>query len=204
MCIKVTTRERVENAADSIIRNEGVEKLTMRRLAQEADVALKTPYNLFGSKTGVLIALLDRATSALVEKLLADSSALVLKQTFNALSTLERFYTADEAYYRMIFWAVMTSEHPDERAAAHANIVDLVSAKIAEAHAAKELRAQTDIALLGEQLGLNLLANLGSWAGGHLSMRDTIKHTTTVWHALLLPHMTKRSRLALAADIKIT
>ena len=104
----------------------------------------------------------------------------------------------------MIFWAVMTSEHQEERTAAHANIINLVSAKVIEARAAKELRAPTDVTLLGEQLGLNLLANLGSWAGGHLSMQDTIRHTTTVWRALLVPHMTKRSRLALTESLELS
>ncbi|MEM1142714.1 MAG: TetR/AcrR family transcriptional regulator [Pseudomonadota bacterium] len=191
------TRERVEQAAEAIVRKEGVSGLTMRRLAEKADVALKTPYNLFGSKTGVLLALLDRTTTALLDELLADQSSLAIRQLLNALDTLGRFYRADEDYFRVIFWAVMTSDHPQERAAAHANIIAIVSAKTAEALAKKELAADTNAEALGEQLGLNLLANLGSWAGGHLSMAETIEHTRAVWIALLSTKATRKAKTAL-------
>lgn len=196
--INVSARERIEKAAEEIIRTEGINGLTMRHLAETAEVALKTPYNLYGSKTGVLLTLLDRTTNALLIELLSDDSPLVLQKLFNALAALGRFYSEDEDYLRLIFWAVMTSNHPEERAAAHANIVAIVSANITEAHAEKELKPKVEPAVLGEQLGLNLLANLGSWAGGHLSMGATIAHTKSVWLALIAPHATKKSEATLA------
>ena len=195
---KLSTKERTEKAAEDIIRTEGIDGLTMRHLAEKAEVALKTPYNLYGSKTGVLLALLDRTTNALLLELFNDDSPLVLQKLFNALATLGRFYGDDEDYMRLIFWAVMTSNHPEERAAAHANIVAIVSANITEAHAQKELNPKLEPSVLGEQLGLNLLANLGSWAGGHLSMDATISHTKSVWLALITPHATKKSKATLA------
>ncbi|MEO0437285.1 MAG: TetR/AcrR family transcriptional regulator [Pseudomonadota bacterium] len=184
---EVSARKRVLSTAESIIRSNGVDALTMRRLANEASVALKTPYNLFGSKTGVLLDLLNQATIALVENLATDQDEPAVIQLFKALVTLETFYADDEEYYRTIFWAVMTSDHPEERAAAHANIVALVTLKIKEASSNGELKQSAGPMELGEQLGLNLLANLGSWAGGHLSIQVTIAHTRTVWAALLTP-----------------
>ncbi|MEM1401908.1 MAG: TetR/AcrR family transcriptional regulator [Pseudomonadota bacterium] len=195
----MSTKERIEKAAEGIIRTQGIDGLTMRHLAETAEVALKTPYNLYGSKTGVLLALLDRTTNALLLELMSDDSPLVLQKLFNALATLGRFYSEDEDYLRLIFWAVMTSNHPQERAAAHANIVAIVSANITEAHAEKELSPKLEPAILGEQLGLNLLANLGSWAGGHLSMEATISHTKSVWLALIAPQATKKAKTTLAA-----
>ena len=51
---KEEKRARIREAAARIIRSEGIGKLTMRRLAEEAGVSLRTPYNLIGSKTDVL------------------------------------------------------------------------------------------------------------------------------------------------------
>ena len=193
------TKDRIERAAETLIRKNGVSGLTMRGLAAEASVALKTPYNLYGSKTAVLIALLNQATSALMTALAADESSFSLGKLFSALDCLEEFYGADETYYRSIFWAVMTSDHPEERSAAHANIVELVTLMVNEALSARELKQQANAKDLGEQLGLNLLANMGSWAGGHLSIKDTVKHTKSVWLALLLPYASKKSVAGLKA-----
>ena len=48
---KQRNRDRILTAADEIIRKDGLEALSMRHLADYAGVSLRTPYNLFGSKT---------------------------------------------------------------------------------------------------------------------------------------------------------
>jgi AcrR family transcriptional regulator len=52
-------REQILDAARRLIRATGGTDFPMRRLAEEAEVSLVTPYNLFGSKSGVLYALLS-------------------------------------------------------------------------------------------------------------------------------------------------
>ncbi len=58
---KAENRDRILTAAAKIIRQEGFERLTMRHLAESADVSLRTPYNLIGSKTQILLGLLEGA-----------------------------------------------------------------------------------------------------------------------------------------------
>src|SRR5689334_17684663 len=50
-------RRRILEAAAQLIRASGGAGLSMRTLAERAEVSLATPYNLFGSKSGVLTAL---------------------------------------------------------------------------------------------------------------------------------------------------
>src|SRR5262249_32484158 len=50
-------RGRIPDAAAQLIRATGGTGLSMRTLAERAEVSLATPYNLFGSKGGVLMAL---------------------------------------------------------------------------------------------------------------------------------------------------
>jgi AcrR family transcriptional regulator len=54
---KDTNRKRLIDAAFTLFREGGEEALTMRRLAAEAGVSEATPYNVFKSKTGVLVAM---------------------------------------------------------------------------------------------------------------------------------------------------
>ena len=57
---KQRNRDRILAAAETILREEGPERLSMRYLAEYAGVSLRTPYNLFGSKTDILAELLTR------------------------------------------------------------------------------------------------------------------------------------------------
>lgn len=180
------TRARIERAAEAIIRADGISALTMRRLADQAAVALKTPYNLFGSKTGVLTALLNRVTDILMAELTSDEAAPSLADLVLTLDRLAAFYATDEVFYQGVFWEVMKSGDPEARTQAHGNIIDLITGLIQSAQTTGDLKPGTDPVLLGGQLGLNLLANLGMWAGGHMSITDTVTQTKAVWIALLL------------------
>lgn len=181
-----SAHDRILAAATAIIRDQGVGALTMRGLADSAKVALKTPYNVFGSKTGVLIALLDRVNTDLLNDLDMADDQHVLVGLIATLDQIRRFYARDEAYCRGIFWEIMISDHPEAKSAAHANIIAIVTERMQAAHAAGELADGADPVALGTQLGLNLLATMGMWAGGQLSIADTMAHTRLMWVAVLL------------------
>jgi len=59
-------RDAVLNAALRLLDAEGVEALTMRRLASELGVSAMTPYRYVGSKDELLIVLVDRLAGRLV------------------------------------------------------------------------------------------------------------------------------------------
>lgn len=177
---------RIVRAADTIIRDGGAAKLTMRRLAEEAGVALKTPYNIYGSKTGVMIAVLNDAVAPLVAGLGHESDGFVVTDLLAILESTKTVFGQHEAYFRELFWAVMTSDHPEARAVAHGRITQIVIDRVAAAKKAGELGEHVVPDALGGQLGLNLLANMGSWAGGHLTIAEAMDHTKAVWVSLLL------------------
>ena len=56
---KAERRHRIVRAARDLIRETGDTDLSMRMLAQRAKVSLSTPYNLFGSKRAVVLAVLE-------------------------------------------------------------------------------------------------------------------------------------------------
>ncbi|MEM7741316.1 MAG: TetR/AcrR family transcriptional regulator [Pseudomonadota bacterium] len=178
-------RQRIAHAAERIIREHGVGGLTMRRLADAANVALKTPYNLYGSKTAVLIALLETATAPLIADLDGEEGGSMLLKLIDILHKTGETFAADESYFRDIFWEVMTSDHPEARAAAHGRITQLVILRVAMAKEAGEVQAAINSETFGGQLGLNLLATMGSWAGGHLGIVEAMNHTRVVWASLI-------------------
>ncbi len=182
---KQQNRRRIAEAAEQIIREQGVERMTMRQLADVAGVALKTPYNLFGSKTAVLISLMGEAMDYLIADLGQSADGSVLTGFGSSLDQIREFFLSDEAYYRVIFWEIMTSDQPEARALAHTQIIDLITARLEQAIEGGELSAEANPNVLGRQLGLNFLALLGIWASGHVTISEVMDQTKAVWASLL-------------------
>lgn len=59
-------KRRILDVADTMIRHTGGTEFSMRMLAEMAEVSPATPYNLFGSKEGILSASLDRSLTRTV------------------------------------------------------------------------------------------------------------------------------------------
>lgn len=196
---KAFNRARICAAAEAIIRREGIAELSMRRLADEAGVSLRTPYNLFGSKTDVLIALLDEAQLQLAPLGAAGGEGSAIDQLFEMLARTEAFFASDEEYYRGIYQAIMTSDHPEAREAGVARAITTAQWLTARALGQGELAPQTDSAALGRHLAIQLLAVLGMWGSGFFSNRESIAQVRRGWLAALLHHCSEQTRPSLKA-----
>ena len=196
---KTFNRARICAAAESIIRSEGMDNLTMRRLAVVAGVSLRTPYNLFGSKTDVLIALLDEAVFKFTQLGLAHSDGAAIARMLRALGQIETFFDSDETYYRGIYAAIMTSDHPEVRSTSVDRAIGSARVLMAQAISNSELRADTDAQSLGRHLAITLIAVLGMWGSGFFSNRESMAQARRAWLAVMLQHCSDTSRLMLAA-----
>jgi len=102
------------NAARSLMRASGDLEFTMRTLAERAGVSIATPYNLFGSKQAILIAVLD-ADLAEYEKSLLELDAPALEAPFQAISVMTRHLARDPQFYRKVLHAVVQEGGPQFR-----------------------------------------------------------------------------------------
>ena len=66
-------RERIVDAARTLIFEDGLAAVSMRRVAERADVSVMTLYNLFGSKDDILEAVISHAIDAIDERLAAEA-----------------------------------------------------------------------------------------------------------------------------------
>lgn len=196
---KTFNRARICAAAEAIIRGEGMDKLTMRRLAEVAGVSLRTPYNLFGSKTDVLIALLDDAEFEFTRLGSVRADGAAITQLLAGLGRIETFFASDEEFYRGIYAAIMASDHPEARSTSVGRAIASARVLISEAVAHGELRADTDAEELGRHLAITLLAVLGMWGSGFFANCESIAQVRRAWLAVLLQHCTEAARPGLAA-----
>ncbi len=111
-----STRDRVLDAADALLREGGPDALSMRALAERADVGHVTPYRLFDSKYGVVFAQLVRAMAPHVALLMGVASGADPLQEFIARQhRLMDVLAVDEAYFRAVLLALDDSASPTER-----------------------------------------------------------------------------------------
>lgn len=106
---KELKRDKIISAAKEIISSEGLDKLTMRYLADYAGVSSRTPYNLFESKTDILVAIIMDAMKPLKLSIFKSNDQLLIEQTLNIPNILRDFCKTDHDFYRDIIWGIMLS-----------------------------------------------------------------------------------------------
>lgn len=111
---KAERRGRIIHAARDLIRETGNAGLSMRALAARAGVSLATPYNLFGSKRAIVLAVLDDVRE-FQGRFAGVRSADPLERLFTAVDMAVAFYVEDPPFYRTL-WAAVFDASDDVRA----------------------------------------------------------------------------------------
>jgi AcrR family transcriptional regulator len=107
-------RARILEAAAQLIRDSGGTGLSMRTLADRAEVSLATPYNLFGSKRAIVLALLEDVRE-FHERFAQLRAVDPLERIFQAVDLQIEIYLADPALYKTM-WAAVFDTSDDLRA----------------------------------------------------------------------------------------
>lgn len=110
---KAERRRRIIHAARDLIRETGNAGLSMRALAARAGVSLATPYNLFGSKRAIVLAVLDDVR-VFQDRFANVKSTDPLERIFTALDMAVEIYVADPPFYRTL-WAAVFDASDDVR-----------------------------------------------------------------------------------------
>jgi AcrR family transcriptional regulator len=181
---KIERRQRIIRAARQLIRETGNAGLSMRALAQRAGVSLATPYNLFGSKRAIVLAVLEDVRE-FQQRFSSAQSVDPLERIFTAVDIAMDFYLADPPFYRTLWAAVFDTgdELRDaifnpERNAFWQNLVD-------NAAGAGVLMAAIDRALLGRHLDLLFRAVMLDWVVGDIQP-EALAATARMGYALIL------------------
>ncbi len=96
-------RGRILDAAESLIRQTGGTDFPMLALAERAEVSPTTPYNLFGSKAGVLYALLNRTMDQINERTQSFSSDNPIERALEAAELGAEFFARDPEFFRSLY-----------------------------------------------------------------------------------------------------
>lgn len=157
-------------AARALMQEPGNAAFSMRALAEQAGVSIATPYNLFGSKQAVLVALLDNDLAEYQAELSRLSTA-GLDALFEAVALMTRLFATEPDYYRNVF-AASADAGPELRFVISGPRYALWKNLLRDATQAKMLDASIDPDAFAITLSQILFANVREWALGFLGVEE--------------------------------
>ncbi|GHE62815.1 hypothetical protein GCM10019059_22970 [Camelimonas fluminis] len=111
---KAERRRRIIHAARELIRETGDAGLSMRALAARAGVSLATPYNLFGSKGAILLAVLEDI-KGFGRRFGGYEACSPLDRVLKAAALAVSYYEQDPDFYRALWGSMLRTTGAEER-----------------------------------------------------------------------------------------
>jgi AcrR family transcriptional regulator len=156
-------RDRILAAARKLIRRTGGTGFSMRALADEAEVSLATPYNLFGSKGGVLYALLNASLENLDQATVTFSSTKPVERVLEVAGIAADLYARDAAFYRPLMQFLLGARDVEHRPRFIEQSLRRWTRTVQAALRHGLLSASVDVDLLARQLMINFIGVLDLW-----------------------------------------
>lgn len=181
---KAERRGRIIHAARELIRETGNAGLSMRALAAKAGVSLATPYNLFGSKRAIVLAVLDDVREY-QGRFAHMRSTDPLERLFAAVDMAVEFYIADPPFYKTLWASVFDASDDVRREIYNQQRNEFWRGLLRDAAAAGVLAPEIDVELLFHALDRSFGAAMLEWVVGELraeQLAPTIRYS----YALIL------------------
>ena len=173
-------RRRIVEAARDLLRETGVDGLTMRAIAARAHVSLATPYNLYGSKRAIALAVLDDVREFQI-RFAKFKSEDAIERIFKALSITLDYHRQDPAFY-LTLWRAILDTNGDAELHALIGLPQSIlfwRGLLDEAVEQGQLRRDIDLDILQQDLGFTFAAAMLGWVLGAISvsvLEATIGH----------------------------
>lgn len=192
-------RERIVDATTALLRETGIDALSVAQIAEKAKVSPATVYNLFGTKSAILQQVFDRDLrdyERLVERARARDA---LDRIFKAVAIAASVYGADPDFYRAM-------AHGGRRGD---NLYSSVSElrigfwqrAVARARTDGQLRADANDALLGVALSQIMRGAFYEWAAESISAERLAQEVAYGFVLALINHATEHAAAALRAEL---
>ncbi len=195
-------RNRIIDAAGQLIKEVGIDDLSVRMIAERAEVSPATVYNLFHSKAAVLFRLYQRRVTLLEEQVAAMKSADALERIFDSAAAVANLYRGDPAFYRA-FIGLRLDLRPGNLPVREAPGVFLWRKLAREAVAAGDLIPQTDADRLGALLFRIIGGAFYEWIGNALPLEKVEEETEYSFASVLRSWATPEAKSRLDRHLRL-
>jgi AcrR family transcriptional regulator len=190
--VQERTRRHVLDGAREFVEQHGVDQLTMRRLAEEAGVSVRTLYNHFGDKDGLLTALIQRSLDSVDDAVHHLSSVDPIERIWEAIALSINQIVAD------IPKAVVRAVLMDDQLLNQINLRwagwDLIVGEIRDATRRGALRGDVDPGELAEHAGMVLFHLQRRWTADEIDTDELLAGALHAFDLCLLTVARPRAR----------
>jgi AcrR family transcriptional regulator len=198
---KRARRERIVTATCDLLREVGLEDMSMKAVAARAGVSLSTVYNLFESKQAILARVFDQDLGRFEALVEAAPAHDVLERIFDALDIAANLYEADPAFYRATMGRRPSGGDLELQTALREPRIRFWRAMVAAAVREGWLRRGTDPAVVGTLMIQITGGVLGDWIAGDISIPVLRREIKLGFAAALLPFASQAAAPRLRAII---
>ena len=194
-------RDDILEAARRLIRQSRDFSFSMRALAEEAGVSIATPYNLFGSKQAILLAVLD-ADLAHYQAALGALKADAIDVLFEAVTLMTEHLTGEPDFYRSVLAGLSKEGGPRFRMMVSGPRYLMWKRLLGQAAEAGLIRHDLDPDAFAVTLSQLIFANVIEWAQGTLTPAEMDARIRYGLALALLAVATDRSRKLLDTRLR--
>ncbi len=163
---QLRTRAEILHAVGEIIALDGLDGLTMRKLADRAGVAVATLYNQFTDRDGVLVAFVSSGLDQLEFELDEQPAAQPIDATRVLFAALDETIDARKHVWRPVLATLGSAPDSPRMGAVGERIVAAIEADLAKAHAAGLLVDHCNVDHLAWHIFVSWMRGLERWAHG--------------------------------------
>ena len=160
------TRTEILHAVGEIIAADGLDGLTMRKLADRAGVAVATLYNQFTDRDGVLVAFVSSGLDELELELDEQPAAEPIDATRVLFAALDETIDARKHVWRPVLATLRSVPNSPRMGGVGERIVAAIEADLAKAQAAGLLVVDCNIDRLAWHIFVSWMRGLERWAQG--------------------------------------
>ena len=168
---KAARREAIIAAAMRLMYDRGDSGFSMRALADAAGVSIATPYNLFGSKQAIMLAVLDTGMT-LYEQRLAKLQADDLEIFFEAVSLATALYAEAPKFHQAVLFSAYGDGGRDYRAVFGDPRFRFWKMLVERAREAQWLEPDIDASALALALSQQFFICILEWAYGEIDLEE--------------------------------
>lgn len=195
-------RSRILDTAERLIREIGSTDFSVRKLAADAEVSPTTPFNLFGSKEGILFTLLLRSLDLFMERGLTFRAADPELKFVEASRAAAAILVKDAGFFRPLYKVLMGVTHPTHRPVFMRQTFEYWRQVALSVPLARGMRDEKQINLLAHSFMSHFTGLMEMWINGDLSNKQFIAQVkcAAIIDAYRFVPSSVRSKLNIALD----
>lgn len=191
---KARRRQQILDAAHELIAQGGMAGLSMRRLAEQAEVSIRTIYNLVGSQSDILEAIIKVPMQRLIDNVAAIPPSAPLERLDTIVCGSVENFIDDPQFYRSAWVAVNHLPEFDYQSWLKGQAVPLFSANVEQAMKSGMLRTDISPGFIGEQIFYTTNKAFHDWSMGFSNNDEFRERAASALYICLLAVSTEQSR----------